>query len=368
MRLPSMRVVVVGDAEPLSARAPALGGDADRATTQPPAGSAAASLVSWHELLTAADGAPPRARPRAPRPHDVCSLVYTSGTTGLPKGVCLTNWNVLHNLLSGWQIGCVQPGERTASFLPWSHAFGATFDLHFMLSHGAHINLISQVAQLAAEAQVRRRGVRCPAEAHAQLAVEAHPAAWRARAVREARAVWFARSPLPRVRAVATPHAGDPAARLTRRAACVECAARQGERSNGRIAAQARALPEGAGARAQPAAPVRLRLVRCATRHARRQGAKCETAAAVPVGAHREGARRSSTRRARRAALRHLLPLPSLPRRLPFPAVVRSFGFSCSTRSSGAECARHSAAASGCASPEPRHSRQWCSTLCARWA
>lgn len=50
------------------------------------------------------------------RPDDVATLVYTSGTTGNPKGVMLTHANLLHQVqtsalpvlpanIHGWQIG-----------------------------------------------------------------------------------------------------------------------------------------------------------------------------------------------------------------------------------------------------------------------
>lgn len=164
VRLPRMRVVLVGDAAPLGEGEGEDGGEGSGGRTAAAAGDSVLPapvssdpLLTWPQLLAAADD--PRARvPRlgASRAHSICTLVYTSGTTGLPKGVALTNWNILHNLLAGWQIGSVRAGERTASFLPWSHAFGATFDLHFMLGHGAHINLVSQVSQLASEAQAIR--------------------------------------------------------------------------------------------------------------------------------------------------------------------------------------------------------------------
>jgi long-subunit acyl-CoA synthetase (AMP-forming) len=69
----------------------------------------------------------------------------------------LTNWNILSNILAAWYVGDICAGERSASFLPWSHAFGGVLDLHFMLGHGVHINLISQTSSLAKEAAVRAR-------------------------------------------------------------------------------------------------------------------------------------------------------------------------------------------------------------------
>lgn len=174
VRLPRMVVVVVGDAPPFGGAPGADGGErgptlASAGGAGVASGAAAEPPLSWAQLLAAADGGDSRAPPLGRcDPQSVCALVYTSGTTGLPKGVALSNWNILHNLLAGWGIGGVRTGDRTASFLPWSHAFGATFDLHFMLAHGAHINLVSKVDQLAAEAQVRRAPAARRAQARAR--------------------------------------------------------------------------------------------------------------------------------------------------------------------------------------------------------
>jgi long-chain acyl-CoA synthetase len=50
--------------------------------------------------------------------------VYTSGTTGLPKGVLQSHGNHLASLQSVGEIGIVNPGEIDFSFLPFAHSFG----------------------------------------------------------------------------------------------------------------------------------------------------------------------------------------------------------------------------------------------------
>jgi long-subunit acyl-CoA synthetase (AMP-forming) len=115
---------------------------ATRRDGQRPAARHADEPVEWAGLLAAGDSCRASARLGRSDAHWLCALVYTSGTTGLPKGVSLSNWNLLHNLISGWHIGSIRAGDRTASFLPWSHAFGATLDLHFMLAHGIIIIII----------------------------------------------------------------------------------------------------------------------------------------------------------------------------------------------------------------------------------
>lgn len=65
------------------------------------------------------------------RREDMATLVYTSGTTGTPKGVVLSHGNILSNI-DGF-LPCVptlEPGQRLLSFLPLSHVFARVVD-HF---------------------------------------------------------------------------------------------------------------------------------------------------------------------------------------------------------------------------------------------
>ncbi|MGZ5218986.1 MAG: AMP-dependent synthetase/ligase [Chitinophagaceae bacterium] len=55
--------------------------------------------------------------------EDVATILYTSGTTGTPKGVMLTHRNILSNVLAS--LPCFPPGEnmKALSFLPLNHIF-----------------------------------------------------------------------------------------------------------------------------------------------------------------------------------------------------------------------------------------------------
>ncbi|MDA0715506.1 MAG: AMP-binding protein [archaeon] len=86
-------------------------------------------------------------------PFALNTLIYTSGTTGHPKGVMLSNWNTLSNILCVQSAFKIYIGDKNAAFLPWAHSFGSTFDLHWMIRCGVHINLISDLTKIADECQ-----------------------------------------------------------------------------------------------------------------------------------------------------------------------------------------------------------------------
>ena len=57
----------------------------------------------------------------AGRPEDTAFLVYTSGTTGAPKGAMIANRNLIFQIGSVSQYLNLQPQDRTLSFLPLCH-------------------------------------------------------------------------------------------------------------------------------------------------------------------------------------------------------------------------------------------------------
>jgi acyl-CoA synthetase (AMP-forming)/AMP-acid ligase II len=89
---------------------------------------------SFESLL--ADGEPPPAV--SIDPHDVVALPYSSGTTGLPKGVMLTHRNLIANVLQVQAAGHLRDGEDTLiCFLPFFHIYGLVVIMMLGLRYGA---------------------------------------------------------------------------------------------------------------------------------------------------------------------------------------------------------------------------------------
>ena len=70
---------------------------------------------------------------------DVASILYTSGTTGPPKGVVLTHENFLSNVLAIKEVVDVTVDDLFLSFLPLSHAFELTVGFYVPLLSGSTI-------------------------------------------------------------------------------------------------------------------------------------------------------------------------------------------------------------------------------------
>ncbi len=87
-------------------------------------------------------------------PDELASIVYTSGTTGRPKGVMLSHRNILFNVDAALQLYPVGPDDVFLSFLPLSHTFERTVGYYLPMSAGAAIAYSRGVPQLAEDLQL----------------------------------------------------------------------------------------------------------------------------------------------------------------------------------------------------------------------
>ncbi len=86
--------------------------------------------------------APPGATVRPGRQlscDDLAYLPYSSGTTGLPKGVMISHRNLVANLCQVRAVHWVRPADVILAALPWSHIFGLLTSLNLALREGATI-------------------------------------------------------------------------------------------------------------------------------------------------------------------------------------------------------------------------------------
>ena len=98
-------------------------------------GSAPAGALDFDAFLALADGQktpdPITGRDRCSAPATTATILYTSGTTGRPKGVPLTHANLLHQMRS---LACVtrpEPGSPVLSVLPIWHSYERSAEYYF---------------------------------------------------------------------------------------------------------------------------------------------------------------------------------------------------------------------------------------------
>ncbi|MEH2327777.1 long-chain fatty acid--CoA ligase [Nostoc sp.] len=73
--------------------------------------------------------------------HTPASIVYTSGTTGFPKGATLSHGNIISNMYSQNRCCGMQPDDRLLLYLPLFHCFGQNAILNAALNVCATIIL-----------------------------------------------------------------------------------------------------------------------------------------------------------------------------------------------------------------------------------
>ena len=81
-------------------------------------------------------------------PDDTCAILYTSGTTGQPKGAELTHMNLMTNVTTTWlthlpMLDLTEPGQRTCLItLPLFHTTGQTVQMNTNLYGGNRVVLL----------------------------------------------------------------------------------------------------------------------------------------------------------------------------------------------------------------------------------
>jgi long-chain acyl-CoA synthetase len=102
--------------------------------------AAGVAAVSWEHLIQAHHGQQPRAAERSPQ--DVAALLYTSGTTGRPKGAMLTHRNFIFDAYAADQTLLLQPDDILLGALPLFHAYGFTVNMVLPVLCGCSVVLV----------------------------------------------------------------------------------------------------------------------------------------------------------------------------------------------------------------------------------
>lgn len=84
-------------------------------------------------------------------PDALATLVYTSGTTGRPKGVMLTHENILANARACARCAPIGPEDGFLSFLPLSHMLERTAGLYLPMLTGSRVAFARSATQLAGD-------------------------------------------------------------------------------------------------------------------------------------------------------------------------------------------------------------------------
>ena len=137
--------------QPVLASLPSLSRVIVRDASACPAGE---QYLTWDDFAAlgrerlAADPGLVTQRVTALTPEDPVTLLYTSGTTGNPKGVLLTHHCVLYEVEAGRRGGNISPHYRWVSYLPLAHIAERMFSIYLPVSMAAHVHFCPDVQQL----------------------------------------------------------------------------------------------------------------------------------------------------------------------------------------------------------------------------
>ena len=95
------------------------------------------------------------------KPNDVCNMQYTSGTTGFPKGVMLTHYNVVNNgKCIGDRMG-LSTADRMMIQVPMFHCFGMVLSMTSSMTHGATLCPLPYFSAKASLACINQEKITC---------------------------------------------------------------------------------------------------------------------------------------------------------------------------------------------------------------
>ncbi len=94
-----------------------------------------------------------------PKEEDLAAIVYTSGTTGVPKGVMLTHGNIASNVAAGLQFIDLGPHDNMISVLPLHHTFECTCGFLAPLAAGGRVTYVESLKSYQLIAAMKETGM-----------------------------------------------------------------------------------------------------------------------------------------------------------------------------------------------------------------
>src|SRR5262249_20574220 len=95
-------------------------------------------------------------------PADLATIMYTSGTTGNPKGVMLSHGNILSNVTQCLEAEPLQPDDVFLCWLPLSHIYARTCDFYEPVVSGTLVCLAESAETVVADiAEVQPTHISC---------------------------------------------------------------------------------------------------------------------------------------------------------------------------------------------------------------
>jgi long-chain acyl-CoA synthetase len=85
-------------------------------------------------------------REAAVGPEDLATIMYTSGTTGNPKGVMLTHSNLISNAIASLEVSPTKTGDVVLNWLPFSHIYARLVDHYQTLISGTAVVSLAESA------------------------------------------------------------------------------------------------------------------------------------------------------------------------------------------------------------------------------
>ena len=86
---------------------------------------------------------------RAVSPDDAATVVFTSGTTGAPKGVVLTHRNVVYEATALLAANNLTDAGTSVSYLPFAHIAERMLSMYLPYVAGGQVRLLADASELA---------------------------------------------------------------------------------------------------------------------------------------------------------------------------------------------------------------------------